>query len=74
MSKVLYKITKTGTYLHEDAMVESYGISGFEGGQEVLCYPDVLPDREKVLKLVHLCNALGVEPSQMEYILEDFLP
>ena len=74
MSKALYKMTKTSPYLHEDIKVQSYGISCFEGGKEVLSYPDVLPDREKVSQLVQLCNTLGVEPDQLEYILEDFLP
>ena len=74
MNKVLYKLTGSKTVVCEDAVVQSYGISCFENGKKTLSFPDILPDREKVSHLVHLCNSLHVAPCQLEDIIEDFLP
>ena len=74
MSKVLYKLTSSVTRVCEDVEVKSYGISCFENGKETLRYPDIDPDREKVSRLVHLCNTLHAAPCHMDDILQDFLP
>ena len=74
MSKVLYKLVKSKTFLCEDTTVQSYGISCFENGKETLVFPDILPDKEKVAHLVHLCNSLHAAPCHLEDIIEDFLP
>lgn len=69
---IYYSITVTECYNHEIQKSTIYGIE-YSNGNETFTIRDITTDYERLKKLVNLCNELGLEVSQLNDVIEDFL-
>jgi hypothetical protein len=69
--KVFYEVNEVDLCVNED-VVESYGIDCTLGGRKIASVSDISTDREHVERLAKLCNELGLDPSQLEDVAEDW--
>ena len=58
----------------EDAEYEAYGIAAFDEIGEILSIaPDISPTKDKVMRLIRLCEEGQVSPDHLLGIAEDFI-
>ena len=67
-----YSITVTEYFNHAFQQSTIYGIE-YNNGDSTVIVNDITTDYERLKRLVDLCNELGLEVSQLNDIVEDFL-
>lgn len=71
--KFLYAIIETLVQVNEEETVTTYGISCSDGGTVLKEIPDISPNRPAVEELIQKMNTSGLDPIQLEEVVEDSL-
>ena len=69
-----YRIDVSQTELVADGIfVESYGVAVYRKGHKLCCVKNITVDRERMEKLVAVCNRCHLSLCHLEDVVEDFL-
>ena len=64
----MYKLTETKIKTEENVEYTTYGIKS-----ENFCFNDLCDDKEKIEKLVSLCNENNLDECHINDVVQDFL-